>query len=311
MDFDGDGQADIISGSYHPGNLYFFKGSADGTFAKGEFINGADGNPVNVGPAAAVFAADFDGKGLLDLVIGNIQGEVFLLQNLAGTRAQPKFAQPKKLRLGNDQQVQGDAGPCIADWDGDGKLDLIVGDNSGAVRLYRNQSRERTPDFANARILVKATSQNYEAPAKEGAATVGTRTKPHVADFNGDGRLDLLVGDVSYTEPAPAKPIAQPAAASNAPTTQPADAQKHLREVLKEYQAESAKLRALPSEAPADERAKLKARCADLLDRVKSAHEDATRAQRHLLEERAKHRAQAIRPQIHGYVWFFERKKAE
>jgi len=305
VDFDGDGQADIISGSYHPGNLYLFKGSADGTFAKGEFINGADGNPVNVGPAAAVFAADFDGSGVLDLVIGNINGQVFLLRN-TGTRGAPKFAQGKQLTVdGKPLKVQGDAGPTVADWNGDGKLDLIVGDDSGEVRMYPNRSSNWPPDFGPPEILVKATGQNYNAPAKGAPSSSGTRTKPAVADFNGDGRLDLLVGDVSYSAPEPEPKPDEPLAA---PTTQPAEAQQRLRTVLKAYQAESARLRSLPVSASADERKQLESHVNGLLQQVQAAHEVATKAQREQLAQRARQRARTGQPQIHGYVWFYERK---
>lgn len=306
MDFDGDGQADIISGSYQPGNLYLFKGNADGTFAKGQFINTVAGNPINVGAASAVFAADFDGRGVLDLVIGNINGDVSLVQN-TGTRSAPRFALPVALKAdGVPIKVAGDAGPTVADWNGDGKLDLIVGDNSGAVQLYRNRSTDRTLDFAAPQFLVKPAGQTYNAPARGEAPSSGMRTKPTVADFNGDGRLDLLVGDVSYSMP---KAEIKPDEPLSAPTTQPADAQKRLREVLKEYQTESARLRALPASASPEDRKELEAKVHDLLQQVQAAHETATKAQREQLAQQARQRARTSQPEIHGYVWYFERRK--
>ena len=251
----------------------------------GEVINGADGKPINVGPAAAVFAADFEGKGLLDLVIGNIGGTLFLAQN-TGTPRHPKFAMPHELTAdGRLMQVQGDAGPTVADWNGDGKLDLIVGDNSGEVRLFLNRSSDRTPDFAAPTFLVKPTGQVYNVPESMNAPSCGARTKPTVADFNGDGRLDLLVGDVSYSTPQPEVKAAEPL---SAPATQPADAQKRLREVLKEYQTESARLRPLPSNASPDDRKQLESKVHDLLQQVQAAHETATKAQREQLAQQAR-----------------------
>ena len=43
--------ADVVSGSYDPGDLYVFKKQSNGTYAKPEKIVDAHGNPVNVGPA--------------------------------------------------------------------------------------------------------------------------------------------------------------------------------------------------------------------------------------------------------------------
>jgi hypothetical protein len=38
--------------------------------------------------------------------------------------------------------------PCVADWDGDGKKDLIVGQFSGGkVRLYLNKGSDEAPEF--------------------------------------------------------------------------------------------------------------------------------------------------------------------
>ena len=304
MDFDGDGQADIISGSYDPGNLYFFRGSADGSFAPAQVINSVDGKPVNVGPAAAIFAADFDGKGVLDLLIGNIEGQVFLVHN-NGTRALPMWAPATAVNIdGKPIKNAGDAGPTVADWNRDGKLDLIVGDNTGAVVLYLNRSSDRTPDFGPPTFLVKASGQDYNAPAKGIPSSSGLRTKPTVADFNDDGKPDLLVGDLSYSAPK-ADVQDEPLAA---PTTQPADAQKRLRAVLKEYQTASARLRALPSSASTEERKQLESHVNDLLQQVQAAHETATKAQRDQLALHARQNARTRQAEIHGYVWFFERK---
>jgi hypothetical protein len=313
VDFDGDGQADIISGSYAPGHLYLFKGRADGTFGKPETINGVDGNPINVGFASAVSAADFDRHGVLDLVIGNINGDVFIVKN-NGTRSAPRFALPLALKAdGSPIKTAGDAGPTLADWNDDGTLDLLVGDNSGAVLLYENRSRDRTPELSGPFTLLKASSQTHATPGKLGEMSPGVRTKPTVADFNGDGRLDLLVGDVSYAAPKideqPDAPATAPA--PSAPTTQPADAQRRLRDLMKQYQVESARLRALPSDAPADQRKQLEWRVAGLLDQVKTAHDEATRAQRAQLEALARQRARTVSPEIHGYVWYFERKRPQ
>jgi FG-GAP-like repeat len=124
VDFDGDGIGDILSGSF-PGDLYFFKGKGKGEFAAAVKLQ-RDGKVINLGPSSTVFAVDWRGTGRLDLLIGNMQGDLYLLPN-DGTKANPCYGTPRKLEAGG-KPIQaphhGDSQPVAADWDGDGLLDV-------------------------------------------------------------------------------------------------------------------------------------------------------------------------------------------
>jgi len=188
----------MISGSY-PGEIYFFKRMADGSFAAPEKLRDKSGNVLKVGRASVVAVGDWDGDGLPDLVIGTIDGSVFTVRN-EGTKEKPAFGTPKKLP--NVLAKEGDAGPCLADWDGDGKLDLLLGSGSGEVLLFRNTGTVREPEWTESTVLVasyprKALPRGGETPESEfdHPARSGRRSKVAVADWNGDGRPDLLVGD--------------------------------------------------------------------------------------------------------------------
>ena len=189
VDLNKDGKADMISGSW-PGEIYFFERKPNGSFSASTILKHVDGRKINVGSASAVAVGDWTGDGREDLIIGNIKGELYVVKNSGkGT-----FEKPERLSAdGKPILVGGDAGPFIADWDGDGAKDLLVGSGMGDVQFFRNKGTTEQPDLENGEVLIEKAAGFGAAPAERSAM----RTKPAVADWNGDGRLDLLVGDFS------------------------------------------------------------------------------------------------------------------
>src|SRR2546423_6493929 len=154
VDFDGDGRQDIISGDWL-GRVIFFRRLADGTFAAGERIKDREGKELKVDYGASVFACDWDGDGKLDLLVGVVaadKGNVFLIRN-TGTRTKYEYGAPEKLEAGGKDIVAaaGDAAPVAADWDGDGKLDLVLGAGDGSVVWFRNVGTRSEPKLAAAK----------------------------------------------------------------------------------------------------------------------------------------------------------------
>jgi hypothetical protein len=154
------------------------------------------------GCASSVAVADWNGDGLLDLVVGDIQGHVSVYLN-EGTKQRYVFGKPMRLKA-NGKEIAvpaGDAGPCVADWDGDGLLDLVVGCGDGSVLFYRNVGTAREPRLADAVVLLPPGTVEYEPAKISKHPTRGHRAKVCVVDYNGDGLPDLLVGDITNQKP--------------------------------------------------------------------------------------------------------------
>lgn len=76
--------------------------------------------------------------------------------------AVPLFAEPPELSEGI--RIEADGGPIdvkvghlvpvVADWDGDGKKDLLVGQfMEGKIRFYRNVGEDASPKFGDSRFI--------------------------------------------------------------------------------------------------------------------------------------------------------------
>lgn len=107
----------------------------------------------------------------------------------------PSFAAAQLVQAaGMNLQVAGYSAPTMADWNGDGLADLIVGektgDNTGKVRIYLNTGTTAAPAFGAFRYA-QSNGADLSVPAS-GSGCLGAF--PQVYDCNKDGKKDLLVG---------------------------------------------------------------------------------------------------------------------
>ncbi len=131
--------------------------------------------------------ADLSGDGVPDIVVGTGSGDVTLIVRKNGSQGPPfEFAEDTGFFAG--VQVAADASPALGDLDGDGDLDLVVGDAAGDLFHYRNEIGESTG--VDWQVLSTFLTDNVSV---SGAAA------PALADLDGDGDLDLTVGEVGGT----------------------------------------------------------------------------------------------------------------
>lgn len=211
MELNGDGNLDILSGSYSrkdedmAGLFQVLWGQQGGTWKKPEALHGSDGQPLllpksNDGDDEVTnrictrpTAVDLDGDGKLDIVAGNFRGTFAWFRGEGGG----KFA-PMAEWL--PVTVDGHGDPFFVDHDGDGDLDLFSGSSQGGVFLFPNVGSKTAPKFGAKVTLLEATGHRGmdEGTVQFGDAHIVTPqsdTRVWLADVDGDQKLDLLVGD--------------------------------------------------------------------------------------------------------------------
>lgn len=209
MDFDGDGILDLVSGSYDPGELYLFRGQGQGKFAASEVIKDKAGRPILKVPdqkdkvesfGTWMALVDWEDDGDLDILVGNFDGLIFLRRN-EGSRTKPVYATANEwVKVGSKAlRVPGGnhATLVIADWDGDGRWDIVTGSADGGAYWYRNSGRRGQPKFEGPVTLVaKHEGIGYSELLEPGKdPKPGIRSQIAVTDYDGDGKLDILLGD--------------------------------------------------------------------------------------------------------------------
>ncbi|MFI5400092.1 MAG: FG-GAP repeat domain-containing protein [SAR324 cluster bacterium] len=128
---------------------------------------------------AHVASGDLFGKGRADLAVGTASGQILVYEN-AGGQDLPSFRSAGGPVLPVPQR--GFSAPALADVDGDGLLDLIVGDRNGRLEWIKNVGTKTSPKWREGGLAY--------AGIEAGALSV-----PLFADVDGDGLPDLLVGD--------------------------------------------------------------------------------------------------------------------
>lgn len=134
---------------------------------------------LSFGNRAVPAFVDIDQDQDLDLFVGTKEGKLYQYTN-EGTPETPEWvlATAQLLPYNIGQNIT----PTFIDLDQDGDWDLVIGNETGRISYWENRGSAEVADFTlNSLPFISVTG--------------GQNAKPTFLDLNGDGQLDLLIGN--------------------------------------------------------------------------------------------------------------------
>ena len=199
-DFDGDGDLDIICGEFVDG-LTWYENKGSGELAAGRPLKNASGVIRFHIEMIVPVPFDFNRDGLVDLLVSDEDGTVSILWNTGKVKqGMPVFRNPEHLKQKADLVKFGALStPFSFDWDGDGEDDIITGNSAGEIAFVKNLGGGKK--WA-APVLFTVKGKPFRVMAGNNGSIQGPAERKwgytvlSVADWDGDGRPDILINSI-------------------------------------------------------------------------------------------------------------------
>ena len=120
-------------------------GARQRIYAGGKPLTAPDGD-------AHPLAVDWDGDGVLDLLVGCGDGSVLFCKGVRSSASGPPTLQAPVplMAAGKPIKVGGRAKLCVCDWNNDGQLDLLIGDFE-----YKDSKDNKSRYIGNVHVFLR------------------------------------------------------------------------------------------------------------------------------------------------------------
>jgi len=186
-DLDNDGDLDLLVGDNN-GKSFAYENTGNKTVPK--WTKKSAWDALFIGGGAAPYLADLNNDGVYDVMIGDGGGYSNAMKN-TGTKNSPTWS--NQTSWNPPIQTNYVTNPAIGDLDADGDLDYLVGlgangnfNAKGSTRAYENTGDVSGPTWTR--------NTNWDI------ADIGNYACPALVDIDGDGDLDVMVGEAFGAE---------------------------------------------------------------------------------------------------------------
>jgi hypothetical protein len=204
LDVDNDGKRDLLvsptsrSLSQNYESLWYYQNVGTDVTPDFEFQQPDlfQSRMMDFGDGAYPVPFDHNGDGLMDLIVandgyfeptGDYRGQMALLENI-GTPTEPSFRVVTEDYMSLSTSGIGVAMyPAFGDIDGDGDLDMYIGDLQGKMHHFRNDPIGSVAQFT----LVQPNITD----AGGAVIDLGRHVTPQFTDLDGDGLIDFIAGE--------------------------------------------------------------------------------------------------------------------
>ncbi|MGZ0709160.1 FG-GAP-like repeat-containing protein [Coraliomargarita sp. W4R53] len=172
---------------------------------------------IDAGSLSIPALADIDDDGDLDIIAGNSNPHLYLFEN-HGDSEHPFWGHRKRIEAGGNpidlrpgpvgslqSKHENDWGynnPEVADWTGNGLLDIVAQGNRMDHILFKNTGTKKVPHFARGELMM-LDAEGADVPLPRafpytptpGSLITVHRSRPAMVDWNGDGLMDYVALD--------------------------------------------------------------------------------------------------------------------